>query len=151
MKLEKKRALAARTLNVGKGRVVFNVNRLNEIKEAITKQDIRDLTTSGAIIIAEKKGRRTIVVKKSRRRSGSFKQKVVSGKRNYIIITRKLRAFLKNLKEKKLISREHYEKLRKEIRASNFKSLAHFKERISSMEKKDENTTKKKKRSKNRL
>ena len=43
MKLEGKKDLVARTLGVGKGRIVFNVQRLEEIKQAITKQDIKDL------------------------------------------------------------------------------------------------------------
>ena len=47
MNLSKKKALAARTLNVGKARILFNVQRLGEIKEAITKQDIRDLHKEG--------------------------------------------------------------------------------------------------------
>ena len=40
MNLGKKKQLAARTLGVGKSRVHFVNENLNEIKEAITKQDI---------------------------------------------------------------------------------------------------------------
>src|SRR3989344_277745 len=127
MKLEKKRALVARTLDVGKGRIIFNLNRLSEIKEAITKQDIRDLKASDAILIKEKKGRRKIQHKKSRRRVGSFRKKVKGGKRKYVILTRKLRVHLKNLKAKNLISDKKYKEIRKEIKASSFKSLAHLK------------------------
>ena len=43
MKLDKKKTIAARVLNVGKDRVWFNPERLQEIKEAITRQDIKDL------------------------------------------------------------------------------------------------------------
>ena len=59
MKLDKKQ-LVARTFNVGIDRIVFNKERLAEIKEAITKQDIRDLTKDGAITIREIKGRRKV-------------------------------------------------------------------------------------------
>ena len=55
MKLEKKKSLVVRTLGVGKARIVFNTQRLSEINEAITKQDIKDLHKSVAIIIIEKK------------------------------------------------------------------------------------------------
>src|SRR3989344_5480011 len=99
MKLENKRALAARTLKVGKNRVIFNSQRLSEIKEAITKQDIKDLVSSGVIRIKDKKGKRKIQKRKTRRRSGSIKKKVNKSKREYIILTRKLRAHLKKLKE----------------------------------------------------
>ena len=133
MKLEKKKELAARALNVGKNRVIFNSSRLSEVKEAITKQDIKDLVASGAILVNEKKGRRKVINKKTRRRSGSVKKKVRKTKRTYIILTRKLRTYLSSLRNKKLISEENFKNLRKEIRASNFRSLSHMKERISSI------------------
>ena len=73
MNLSKKKALAARTLDVGKGRILFNMQGLDEIKEAITKQDIRDLHKEGIISIKEIKGRKTLVRRKTRKRMGSRK------------------------------------------------------------------------------
>ena len=58
MNLRKKKELAARILKVGKERIIFSQQRLNEIKEAITKQDIRDLKRDGAITVREISGRR---------------------------------------------------------------------------------------------
>jgi len=75
MRLEKKKQLAARSLNVGSTRVIFNTQRLSEIKEAITKQDIKDLKNSGAILIREKKGRRKNKKRKIRRGVGSVRKK----------------------------------------------------------------------------
>ena len=49
MNLEKKKALAAKILHVGKERIVFNSERLAEIKESITRQDIRDLFANKSI------------------------------------------------------------------------------------------------------
>ena len=74
MNLEKKKMLAARTLGVGKARIIFNVARINEIKEAITKQDIRDLAADKAILIREIKGTKKKVKRKTRRRAGSIKK-----------------------------------------------------------------------------
>jgi large subunit ribosomal protein L19e len=136
MKLEKKKALAARTLGVGKGRIVLNSQRLSEIKEAITKQDIKDLHASGAILVAPIKGRKTIVRRKNRRRAGSVRKKVLNKKRNYISLTRKLRAHIKSLRNKNSISEDLYIKLRKEIRARSFRDLIHMKERIAEATKK---------------
>ncbi|MDO8459852.1 MAG: 50S ribosomal protein L19e [Nanoarchaeota archaeon] len=130
MKLEKKKNLVARTLGVGKNRIVFNIKNLSEVKESITKQDIRDLVASGAIKIREIKGRRKIVKRKTRRRAGSVKKTVKRQKREYMIITRKLRSYLKSLKAKDQISPEKYAFLRKEIRIRSFRSLAHMKEHI---------------------
>ena len=58
--LAKKKQLAAKTLNVGKARIVFLPSRLDEIKEAITRQDILDLHKSGAITIRDIRGRKKI-------------------------------------------------------------------------------------------
>ncbi len=131
MKLENKKALVSRTMGVGKHRVKFNNARLTELKEAITKQDIKDLIASGVIIIKEVKGRKKIQKRKSRRRAGSIRKKPKRTKRQYIIITRKLRAYLKSLKIKGKISQEEFIKLRKEIRARDYNSLAELKEEIA--------------------
>ena len=53
MNLRKKKELIARTLKVGKDRITFVESRLEEIKEIITKQDVRDLVADKAIIIKE--------------------------------------------------------------------------------------------------
>ncbi len=133
MKLEKKRALASRALKLGQKRIIFNVERLSEIKEAITKQDIKDLKQSGAISVKEKKGRRKVVKRKTRRRAGSIKKKVNTRKQDYATLTRKLRAHLTVLKRLNTISPEDLAQLRKEIRSKSFRSLSHMKESIKSL------------------
>ena len=130
MKLEKKKDLVARTLGVGKSRIIFNTQRLSEIKESITKQDVKDLIQSGAIRIREIKGRLRKEKRKTRRRIGTIKKRVKSGKREYVTITRKLRSYLKSLRKKGEISKDNYLQLRKRIRSREFKSLSQIKERI---------------------
>src|SRR3989344_6489486 len=98
MNLSKKKALAARTLNVGKKRIVFLQSRLNEIKEAITKQDIRDLQKRGVIIIREVKGRRKNMKKAGKRSVGNVRKVVNKRKQEYLILTRKLRKDVWNMK-----------------------------------------------------
>jgi len=134
MKLEKKKAFAARALRIGVSRVVFNTKRLSEIKEAITKQDIKDLKEAGALSIREKKGHRKLKKRKTRRRAGSIKIKVNTRKKDYVTLTRKLRFYLSHQKLRGKISLEQFKNLRKEIRAKDFRSLAHMKERIFKME-----------------
>lgn len=133
MQLGKKRELTARTLKVGKEKVIFNKERLDEIKEAITKQDIRELLRSNAIFIKEKKGKKKIKKRKTRRRDGSIKKKVNTRKRDYMTITRKLRAFVAEVKKKKIITNDEFRKLRKEIRMKNFKSKSQMKDRLTNM------------------
>ena len=130
MKLENKKQLASRTLQVGKNRIVFNTTRLQEIKEAITKQDIKDLLQDKAITIKQIKGTKKIVKRKTRRRLGSVKRKVNTRKKDYMTLTRKLRTYLAHLKKTKQIKQEDFENLRKQIRAKQFKSLNQLKERI---------------------
>ncbi len=131
MKLEGKKQLVERTFGVGKSRILFNQKRLAEVKEAITKQDIRDLVADGAIIIKEISGTLARKKRKTRRRAGSIKVKVRRSKKDYISLTRKLRRYLSDLKEKSKISQSDFENLRKQIRASEFRSLTHMKERIA--------------------
>ena len=134
MKLETKKQLAARSLNIGKSRIVFNQERLSEIKEAITKQDIKDLLQDKAITIKEPSGSLTKKKRKTRRRAGSIKKKVNTRKQDYVKLTRKLRAHLRGLKRQKLISQEQFLATRKQIKAKQFRSLSSLKESIKSLE-----------------
>ena len=134
MKLDKKKMLASRTLGIGKQRIHFVTPRLNEIKDAITKQDIRDLVKEGAIVIKENKGRRKIRKRAKKRGAGKVHLKVNRRKREYIIITRKLREYVANLKENGEINQKEYEDIRKKIRNRFFKSKANLKEHIGGLE-----------------
>ena len=134
MDLSKKRALVARTLGIGKGRVMFNTGRINEIKEAITKQDIRDLVANKSIFIREIKGRKVNTARK-RRRGGSIRMRPNTRKRDYIILTRKLRAYISEIRKHGSINNEEFVKIRKGIRSKIFKNKAHLKEHIQIMQK----------------
>jgi len=133
MQLNKKKELASRVLGIGKKRIIFNKEALDEVKEALTKQDIKDLVKAGSIFVKEISGTKKQVKRNTRRRAGSIKKNVNTRKRDYMTITRKLRAFISELRKHGTISSEEYWKLRKEIRAKSFKSKAHMKERISQM------------------
>ncbi|MBS3094936.1 hypothetical protein J4474_04680 [Candidatus Pacearchaeota archaeon] len=127
MNLGKKKQLAARTLGVGKSRVHFVNENLNEIKEAITKQDIRDLVSSGAIKVKEVKGRRKVLRKSKKITAGNVRVKVNKRKRDYIALTRKLRKNIAELKKQGKIDAEGYKDLRKRVRNKEFKSKSHMK------------------------
>lgn len=130
MNLTKKKELAAKVLGVGKGRIVFAEGRLDEIKEAISRMDIIDLHKSGAIVIREVNGRKKIVRRKNRRRIGKIKQKVNNRKAEYVIITRKLRTYVRGLFRTGKIDAEEKRELRKQIRARKFKSKRQLKESL---------------------
>ena len=135
MNLKKKKALAIRTLKVGKERIVFLESRLDEIKEAITKQDIRDLQKEGAIIVKEIKGRIKVKKRKRKRGPGKVKKKVNKRKQEYVIMTRKLRKYVAEIKKQGKLSKEEVVEIRKRIRNRKFRSKAHLKEYIGGLRK----------------
>lgn len=135
MNLNKKKSLATRTFNVGKARIVFIDSRINEIKEAITKQDMRDLKNEGAIMIKEITGSRKKERKAKWKSPGNARKKVSTRKRDYITITRKLRGTVREMKNQGKISRDVYLDIRKKIRNRFFKSKASLKEYLGGMEK----------------
>ena len=129
MNLKKKKDLAKRTFNIGEDRIVFAESRLNDIKEAITKQDIRDLKEDGAIIIKEIKGRRKVKEKRGKSINNKRKKRK-KRKKDYMILTRKLRKYVSELKNKEEISKTDSDEIRKKIRNKIFRSKAHLKEHI---------------------
>ena len=130
MNLMKKKLLAARTLRVGKERIVFSQSRLNDIKESITKEDIRTLHKEGAILIKEISGRKKGKEKKGKR---IVKKKVNKRKQEYVKITRKLRKYLMEIKSKGKLSNEEIKDIRKKIRNRFFPSKASLREHINSL------------------
>ena len=128
MNLNKKKILAAKTLKVGKNRIILNQNSLAEIKEAITKQDIKDLAQQGIIKIKSKKGRKKIQRRKTKRGGGKIKKKIQRRKQEYVKVTRKLRDYAKYLKESGKINKKEYLEIRKKIKAREFKSKTALKE-----------------------
>ncbi len=135
MNLSKKKELAKRTFNVGEDRIVFVESRIKDIKEAITKQDMRDLKRDKAIIIKEKKGRKKVIKKKRRRSTGNIRKKVKTRKKDYMILTRKLRKYTSEMKNQEKISKEEVSDIRKKIRNKAFRSKAHLREYIGGLRK----------------
>jgi len=130
MKLDLKKKLAAKTLKVGLGRVKLDTERLDEIKEAITRQDIKDLVASGAISVKDVKGRKTNVKRKHRRRIGKIKIKVNTRKQDYVKMTRKLRKYVVGMEREGKIDKETKTDVRKKIRNKVYKSKRHLKESL---------------------
>ncbi len=131
MNLKKKKELAAKSLGVGKNKIYFSPDSLNEIKEAITKQDIKTLYDEGIIKIKPTPGRKKVVRRKRRKGPGKIKMKLKHRKRDYVKITRKLRSYLATLKNNNDISIEVYYDIRKKIKMRVFKNMANFKEHLA--------------------
>jgi ribosomal protein L19E len=135
MNLRKKKELAAKTLGIGKNRIHFSEEGISEIKEAITKQDIKDLFGEGIITIKPINGRKKIKKRKTKIGPGKIKKRINKRKKEYVRITKKLRLYLRELKRSKVIDRELYIDLRKKLRNRSFKSKASLKEYLENIEK----------------
>ena len=135
MNLAKKKELAKKVLKVGKDRIVFVEARINEIKEAITRQDILDLQKEGAIIVKPIKGRMKKRKKKKSRSVGNIRKNPNKRKKNYIILVRKQRSYVAELKRQKEITNEEFRLLRRKIRNKDFRNKAHLKEYVQEMKK----------------
>ena len=125
--LTQRKALASKVLGVGKNKIIFDPAHLAEIKEAITKQDIRDMFAEGIISIRPNAGRKTKEARRTRRGPGSIKMTIKGGKSKYGILVRKLRRHVKEIRKQGKMNQEKHDGLRRKIRAGDFKNKAHLK------------------------
>lgn len=138
MNLRNKRSIASRILKVGLGRVWFDPNRATEIKDAITKDDLRKLIASGTILVKQKKGvsrgrfRESMLQKRKGRQSGPGSKE---GKATARLGRKELwknkiraqRALFLDLQNKKVITNETYSYLRSKSKGGFFRSRRHIK------------------------
>jgi len=128
VKVNLQKRLAAKILKVGKSRVWLDPEHLKDIKNAITRADIRRLILKGWIKSLPKKVR---VKKERKKRRGEGKRKgkkhsIVPKKRVWINRVRPQRRLIKELKEQKKISASDYRKLYRLVKSGMFRSRAHL-------------------------
>ncbi len=138
--LSKKRELVARILNVGTNRVRFEPDRLEDIADSITRDNIRTLVKSGAIWTAQPRGssrgraiKKRSVWKVHGKGPGSKKGKKsarVGKKEVYVIRTRSMRYHLKVIKDRKEISNDSYWQLYKKVNGGQVRSLSHLRDLV---------------------
>jgi large subunit ribosomal protein L19e len=138
--LSKKRELVARILNVGTNRVRFEPDKLEDIADSITRDNIRTLVKSGAIWTAQPIGssrgraiKKRSVWKVHGKGPGSKKGKKsarVGKKEVYVIRTRSMRYHLKVIKDRKEISNDSYWQLYKKVNGGQVRSLSHLRDLV---------------------
>jgi len=138
--IAKKRELVARILGVGANRIRFESDRLEDVADSITRDNIRSLVNSGAIWTVQVKGtsrgraiKKRSVWKLHGKGPGSKKGKKtarVGKKAVYVIKVRSMRYHLKVLKERKDIANEIYWQLYKKVNGGQVRSLAHLRELV---------------------
>jgi large subunit ribosomal protein L19e len=138
MMLKLQKRLAADVAGCSEKRIMFDPAKLEDIKEAITKTDIRLLIGDGTITVLPKRGvsraRANIIRNKKRRGmkrgAGSRKGRATArtpGKRAWINKIRVQREFLKEIKDKVIIPQETYKDLYRKAGGGFFRSIKHIK------------------------
>ena len=138
MNLKTQKRIASMVLKVGKKRVIFDKEKLNDIKEAITKRDIRNLVGKGIIKAKKEKGvsrfraRKTLVQQRKGRRKGPGSKRGTSyarlpRKRRWILAVRTQRKLVQDLRDKSMLKSSDYRNLYKMIKSGAFRSRRHIK------------------------
>ena len=136
--LDVQRRLAAKILKCGRNRIRFDPDRLDDIKEAITKTDIRSLINNGDIsrkrVLNTSRfwARKKAMQKTSGRQKGFGSRKGkktarLEPKRVWINKIRLQRSFIKSLRDNKLVSDDTYHNLYTKSKGGFFRSLRHLK------------------------
>ena len=142
MKVKTQKRIVHSLFKVGKKRIKFDSKRLSEIKEAITKKDIKGLVNKKAITIKQKTGssraraRKILVQKRKGRRKGIGSRKGkftarLKPKKTWINKIRVQRIFLRELKDKKLLNNPNYRNLYLKSKGGFFRNRRHLKTYIN--------------------
>lgn len=138
LKLTLQRRLAANLLKCGIHRVKLDPEKLEEISEAITREDIRRLIKDGIIWKEQEKGvsRARVRARKRKKSRGAGskeggKYSRLSRKEQWMIRVRAQRRRLKELRDRGLITRTTYRKVYMMVKAGAFKSVASMMEYLT--------------------
>lgn len=138
MNLTTQRRIAAKILNVGETRVWFDPERLKDIKEAITRADLKRLISSKAIMVSKEPyhsrtgARKILKQKKKGRRKGKGSRKGkktarLTRKQNWINKIRVQRKFLRLLYDNGLLIGSNHRKVYNMAGGGFFRSKRHIK------------------------
>jgi len=138
--IRKKRELVARILGVGANRVRFEPDKLDDVADSITRENIRSLIKAGAIWTVQPRGtsrgraiEKRAVWKVHGKGPGSKKGPKtarVGKKEVYVRRVRSMRYRLKVLKDRNDLSRELYWQLYKKVNGGQVRTLAHLDELV---------------------
>ncbi|BCU67566.1 50S ribosomal protein L19e [Sulfolobales archaeon HS-7] len=130
-----RKRLAAEIKGVGIKRVRIPPQNIDEIEEALTREDVRKLIEDGKIIILQKRGpsRKRHIERARKRRVKSERRGPGSRKGNkktrrelekvWVMRVRKMRKYLRYLRDNNLIERRIYRIYYRKVKGGNFKSL----------------------------
>lgn len=138
--LRSKKRLVSRMFGVGIHRVTFDSDHLDDVADAITRENVRSLISANTIkikpIVGTSRGRaqQKIIQKKKRgTKQGSKKGRIgarVGKKEVYVAKVRALRRRLKVVKDRKEITNPEFWQLYKKIGGNTVRNSAHLRQLI---------------------
>ncbi|MCS7099245.1 MAG: 50S ribosomal protein L19e [Sulfolobales archaeon] len=138
------RRLAAEILGVGEGRVRFDPENLEKVESALTREDVKKLIREGIIWVEPRRrnsrGRWKERHEKRRRghRRGPGKRKGAKNaredpKERWVNTIRKIRRFIKWMRDSEVIDTVTYRKLYRLAKGGAFKSLSDLKRHLAAL------------------
>lgn len=139
--LASQKRIVASILKCGVNRVWFDPERLTDIENAISREDLRGLVTDGAIKARQKKGvsrgraRARIAKRSYGHRKGPGRRKGAAGARNaskraWIQRIRAIRKALIALRDAGTVDRHMYRMLYRKAAGGQFRSVAHMRAQL---------------------
>uniref|UniRef100_A0A7C5UXU7 Large ribosomal subunit protein eL19 n=1 Tax=Ignisphaera aggregans TaxID=334771 RepID=A0A7C5UXU7_9CREN len=138
MDLSYQKKLAAKILGVGETRIKVDVSQIDRVSTAVTREEVKRLIKDGIIYTEYAKGnsrgrwRKFHASRKEGRHRGYGKRKGAEGARQeleelWVYRVRKLRRFLKWLRDHGTIDKKTYRMLYRKVKGGAFDSLATLK------------------------
>ena len=136
--MKSKKRMAAKILKVSPSKVRFVADALEDIKKAITRSDIRGFIATKKVVkstknLQSRSGARKIAAQKKKgRQKGKGSRKgskysTVSKKELWMKKVRAQRVFLKDLRERKLLTSTNYRSLYAKSKGGYFRNRRHIK------------------------
>ncbi len=134
--LKSKKRLVSRVTGVGLKRIHFDSEHLDDITDAITRDDIRSLLTANTIKLKSIKGasRGRAKIKKSQKKKRGVTQGSKKGRKGarvgkkevYVKKVRSLRHILKVVKDRKEVTNQEFWSLYKKVGGNTVRNKAHL-------------------------
>jgi len=138
--LRSKKQLASRVTGVGMHRIKFDSEGLDDVADAITRQNIRSLITAGTISIIPTRGtsRGRAAYKKEQKNKRGRKHGAKQGRKGarvgkkeiYVKKVRSLRRILKIAKERKEITNPEFWSIYTKVNGNTVRNKAHLRQII---------------------
>jgi len=129
MRLNVQKRLAASVLRTSRKKIRLDTERMDDIKESITKADIKALISEKAIVARPKRGISRARVSRKKRGPGSRKGKEGARsprKKAWVNHVRLQRKMLRELKDREMLSKDAFRELYLKSKGGFFRSKRHL-------------------------